>query len=110
MERPHIVIDYSVHSTANKVTLERHIKNLGVYFDQNVTIEVMAYGKGIELLLQSSDIHNLSGNTTALLACQNTMERMHITQADLIGSAAIVPSGLGHIVDRQLQGWAYIKA
>lgn len=110
---PRIIFDYSNHSEQSGAELIRHIFNLEKYFKEQVEIEVMTYGKGLDLLLNNNNgvvdsLHEYA-KPVSLLACHNTLQARQISNEELVKGATVVASGLGHIVDRQLEGWAYIK-
>lgn len=111
--KPRIIIDYELE-TANAVeSLIRRVSNLHSYFRGEVVIEVMTYGPGIKLLMKNNqyadELIKLAEAGATFVACQNTMKRIGLDKEQLLDQAAEAPSGLGHIVDRQLEGWAYLK-
>lgn len=80
---------------------------------ENVTIEVVAYGPGINMLKIDSPI---GGRLTeamdkgiVLLACRNTMRAQNLTEADIYPGVGFVDSGVVHIMQRQYQYWAYVR-
>ena len=42
-------------------------------------------------------------------ACQNTLKAMKLTEKDIYPSVGFVPSGVVEIMQKQQQGWAYLK-
>lgn len=104
--KPHIIFDYASNTPDTRTNLLRHIDHLQANYDNQAVIEVMAYGPGLNLLL--SLVGKLP-TQAQLLACRNTMQAREITTDALNPAATVVPSGLGHIIDRQLENWAYIK-
>jgi len=111
---PQIVIDYELEDAKNVENLIRHVYNLNKYYNNQAKIEVVAYGPGIKLLMKNSEYSEkviaLSETGTTFVACRNTMQRLGLTKDELIDVAIEALSGLGHIVDRQLADWAYLKA
>lgn len=97
-----------------RADLIRHVDHLLAYYNGDAIIEVMAYGPGLRILLDKAyPVHFTApeaGSNVRLVACQNTMQRLGVSDADFSSPATVVPAGLGHIVDRQLDGWAYLKA
>jgi len=45
----------------------------------------------------------------AVLACQNTLTRKQISPERLLPEVRMVTSGLGEIIRRQQEGWAYVR-
>lgn len=79
----------------------------------NVDIEIIAYGPGIGMLKSDSVVGNRveeAGKAgVKLIACQNTMRGQKLTQADMLSDIGYVPAGVVTLMQRQQQGWAYIR-
>lgn len=85
-------------------------KDLG---KQNVEIEIVAYGPGLNMLRDESVVADrLSGalgDGVAIVACDNTMHSMKLTNADLIGGIGHVDAGVVELIMKQRAGWSYIR-
>ena len=44
------------------------------------------------------------------LACENTIKERNLDRTKVIAEAGYVKAGIIHIVERQEDGWSYIKA
>jgi len=82
---------------------------------ENTEIRIVAHGKGLGLLRQTNTalekrITALAGPRVTFVACQNTMQRLQITKADLLPVAGTVDSGVAEAVRLQEAGWSYIKS
>jgi intracellular sulfur oxidation DsrE/DsrF family protein len=79
----------------------------------NVEVEIVAYGPGIAMLKADSVVGNrIDEALTAgvkVVACENTMRAQKLTQGDMLGKIGYVPAGVVEIMQRQQQGWAYIR-
>ena len=79
----------------------------------NVAIEIVAYGPGIGMLKSDSvvatRIGEALGQGVKLEACENTMRGQKLTKADMIDGIDYVPAGVVEIMQRQQQGWAYLR-
>jgi len=79
----------------------------------NVEVEIVAYGPGIGMLKADSVVGNrIDEALTAgvkVVACENTMRAQKLTQGDMLGKIGYVPAGVVEIMQRQQQGWAYIR-
>jgi intracellular sulfur oxidation DsrE/DsrF family protein len=79
----------------------------------NVDVEIVAYGPGIAMLKADSVVGNrIDEALTAgvkVVACENTMRAQKLAQADMLGKIGYVPAGVVEIMQRQQQGWAYIR-
>ena len=80
---------------------------------QNVQIEIVAYGPGLEMLKAESKVADrLAGaldDSVGLIACENTMTNTHVAKADMYDGIAYVKAGVTHLMKRQREGWAYIR-
>jgi intracellular sulfur oxidation DsrE/DsrF family protein len=79
----------------------------------NVDVEIVAYGPGIGMLKAESVVGNRVDEALAagvkVLACENTMRNQKLAKADMLGKVGYVSSGVVEIMQRQQQGWAYIR-
>ena len=79
----------------------------------NVDVEIIAYGPGIAMLKADSIVANRVDEALAagvgVVACENTMRGQKLTQADMLAKIGYVPAGVVKIMQRQQQGWAYIR-
>ncbi len=79
----------------------------------NVDIEIVAYGPGIGMLKLDSPVANRVDEANAagvkVMACENTMKGQKLTRSDMLGSVGYVSAGVVEIMQRQQQGWAYIR-
>ncbi|SPF47138.1 conserved hypothetical protein [Candidatus Desulfosporosinus infrequens] len=91
--------------------IENLLEDLG---KDNVKVELVANYEGIAILLKSPDtygeqIARLEKMGVKFAACSNSMRQRGITKAELVEFVQIVPSGIGELVKKQSQGWAYIR-
>lgn len=79
----------------------------------NVDIEIVAYGPGIGMLKLDSPVANRVSEATAagtkIMACENTMRGQHLSRADMLNGIGYVSAGVVEIMQRQQQGWAYLR-
>ena len=79
----------------------------------NVIIEVVTHGPGIDMLKAESSVGarlaQALDNNVVLAACENTMRNAKVTRADMYGGISYVPSGVTHIIQRESQGWYYLR-
>lgn len=78
-----------------------------------VDIEIVTYGPGIGMLKMDSVVANRVDESKksgiAIVACQNTMKAMKLTDADMLPNSSYVPSGVVELIKKQGQGYAYIR-
>ena len=87
--------------------------------DKPLRVEIVAHGDGLDLLRERltrhrERIHALSETFENLtfVACKNTIDRMQIAEGieiNILPDAQIIESGVNHVVNRQKEGWAYIR-
>ena len=79
----------------------------------NVDIEIVAYGPGIGMLKADSVVGNrvdeAQKSGVKVLACENTMRGQKLTKPDMLGGIGYVSAGVVEIMEKQQQGWAYIR-
>jgi len=80
---------------------------------KNVDVEIVAYGPGIGMLKAESTVGNriLDAGATGVkvIACENTMKAQKLGRDDMLAGIIYVPSGVVQIMERQQQGWGYIR-
>lgn len=80
----------------------------------NVTIEIVIFGPGIGMVKIESEVGNRLQEAidakVSVLVCQNTMRSAHLTPEDMQTRIGYVPAGVGEIVRRQAEGYAYIRS
>ena len=79
----------------------------------NVEIEVVAYGPGIGMLkldaVSNSRVSDAIKAGVQVAACENTMRNQKLARADMHPNVSYVPAGVTEIVQRQRDGWAYLR-
>jgi uncharacterized protein len=79
----------------------------------NVDIEIVAYGPGIRMLKLDSPVANRVDEANAagvkVMACENTMKGQKLARSDMLGSVGYVNAGVVEIMQRQQQGWSYLR-
>jgi intracellular sulfur oxidation DsrE/DsrF family protein len=79
----------------------------------NIDIEIVAYGPGIDMLrlesLVGDKIDKAIGQGIKIVACQNTMKMKKLTKEDMLPSIGYVPSGVAEIIRKEKAGWSYVR-
>lgn len=96
--------------------------NVNKYYQdkgQEVEIEIVTYGPGLTMLVPGKSpvaerVDSISQNydNVSFKACANTHAKMSKKagkDVPLMPQAQMVPSGVIHLVERQQEGWAYIR-
>ena len=80
---------------------------------KNVEIEIVAYGPGIGMLKSDSTVGNRIGEAVSsgvkVVACENTMRAQKLAKADMLDDIGYVGAGVVEIMQRQQQGWSYLR-
>ena len=79
----------------------------------NVEIELVAYGPGIGMLKMDSEVANrineAMGDGVKVVACENTMTNNKIAKDDMLPKIGYVKAGVVEIMQKQQQGYAYLR-
>ncbi|HKL78776.1 MAG TPA: DsrE family protein [Gammaproteobacteria bacterium] len=110
----HVVIQISEGDPfKQKIVLNNVANMLKHYGPDRVQIEVVAYGPGLRLLFEDNAnknrITSMMQQGVTFSACSNTMANMGKDQEQLIQGARSVPGGVVQIMERQDQGWSYLR-
>ena len=79
------------------------------------SIEVVCHNNGITMLqtaktISADGIKALKAKGVVFAACENTLKERKIEKSEIVGEAVFVPSGVIEVVDKEMSGWAYLKA
>ena len=79
----------------------------------NVDIEVVAVNAGIGMLkldsTESSRIAEAIKGGVKVVACENSMRGQKVSREDLLPGIGYVPAGVVELMQRQREGYAYIR-
>jgi len=117
-----VVIQVSSNDPATMNLALNNASNINQYYmdqGEEAEIEVVTFGPGLHMLRGDSSpviarIASMAQNYDNIhyKACANTMKGMAAKsgkEVELVAAAEVVPSGVIHIMQRQQQGWSYIK-
>jgi hypothetical protein len=111
-----VVFQMNVDNTDSWNQLFGNIQNIQTVFGADkIQIEVVAYGKGLSLLLKTNStfedrMKKAIASGVVLDACQNSMRLRKVTTEDLFSFASQVDSGVAELIRKQEAGWSYIRA
>lgn len=91
--------------------IENLLADLG---ENNVEVELVANGGGIKALVKSPNsyaeqIDPLAAMGVRFIACAHSLSQLEIARDTLLESVEVVSSGVGELVKKQMEGWAYIR-
>ncbi len=79
----------------------------------NVDIEVVAYGPGLNMLkldsAVSARVGDALGQGVKIMACENTMANTKVGKADMLPNIGYVKAGVVELMVKQQQGYSYIR-
>ncbi len=109
-----VVIQVSDADTGKWNLALNNAKNIQqAYGAGKVDIEIVTYGPGIGMLKMdsviASRIEEAKQSGVAIVACQNTMKGMKLTNDDMLPNTSYVPSGVVEIIKKEREGYAYIR-
>ena len=82
---------------------------------EHLTVELVVHGAGLPLLIKkhttsAAELIDLKqAYNVQYTACSNTMKTKNVTREDLIDEAGDTVPAMVRLMERQEQGWAYIK-
>ena len=78
-----------------------------------VIIEIVTHGPGINMLKAESTVAprlaQALDRNVGLYACEFTMRQAKVTKADMYAGISYAPSGVTRIIQRQEEGWTYLR-
>lgn len=78
-----------------------------------VELEIVVYGPGISMLKGGSPVAERVAAALKtgikVVACENTMKAMKLVYADMLPNIGYVPAGVVELIQKQREGFAYIR-
>jgi intracellular sulfur oxidation DsrE/DsrF family protein len=113
-EKSKLVIQVSDNDTGKWNLALNNAKNIQKDLGKaNVELEIVVFGPGINMLKAESEVGNRVAEAVdsgiKVLACQNTMRNQKLNKEDMLGSVGYVPAGVVEIMQKQHQGYAYLR-
>lgn len=75
--------------------------------------ELVTHGPGTSLVIGETKLENelqkLFDSGVAVTACHNSLASLGRNDDDVLHGVITVPSGMAHLIERQAEGWGYIK-
>ncbi len=91
-----------------------NIRNLLIDLGENgVDAELLANSEGVNALLKTGShgdrVAKLAEKGVRFVVCANSLHSMDLDIEDFLDPVKVVSSGMGELVRRQAEGWAYIR-
>lgn len=109
-----IVFDVTSKDTLTHQAVMRHVTGMAKSYPDS-KFEVIIYGGAISMVTQgkstvTKSIEQLGTNPgVSFKVCALTMKRHQVTDGQLVSGVKVVPDAILEIVNRQGEGWGYIK-
>jgi intracellular sulfur oxidation DsrE/DsrF family protein len=109
-----IVFDVTSKDTLTHQAVLRHVVGMAKAYPQS-KFEVVIYGGSLDMVTKgkssvAKSVEDLSTNkNVSFKVCAVTMKRYGVGEGQLLTGVQVVPDGILEIVNRQSEGWGYIK-
>ena len=99
--------------TLQQKAIINQLNNLTTHWPK-AKYEVVIHSMGLPFVMsgkskQIQDIKTLRDKGVRFVVCENTLKSQKVTKDQLIQEVEYVPVGIAEIVEKQEQGWTYIK-
>lgn len=93
-----------------------NIKNL-LKLNKDIIIELLVHGHPIFNLKEDyakehgvfSDLKDVSDKGVVIAACNNSLNKFNINKDELLAFVKVVPAGVMELIEKQNEGFAYVK-
>ena len=109
-----IVFDVTSKDTSTHQAVLRHVGGMAKAYP-DALLEVVIYGSAWPMAVDgmsssSGPVEELTKNkNVSFKICGLTMERFNVERSQLVTGVEVVPDAIIEIVNRQNEGWGYIK-
>ncbi|MFX1566638.1 MAG: DsrE family protein [Promethearchaeota archaeon] len=115
MARYHVLFHLDEGSNFRlKLTLTNIRSLLNDLDDEELQIECVVNGAGVKLFQRSAEaeqeaIETLADRGIQFVLCENSLTLFELSKDDMMSAVGFVSSGVGELVKKQAEGWAYLK-
>lgn len=111
---PPIVFQMVSGDTLAHKALMRQLGNI-TSLQPDLRIEVICHGPGLDMLHKQHSVvadrlHQFQAKGIQFRACEFSMKERKVSKDQILEGVGYVPSAILHIVQRQAEGWSYIKS
>ena len=107
------VSEDSVEKMMTALNVAKHVQN--EYGSPNVAIEIVVYGPGVQTLKYYAPIpiadrvKEAKYNGVQIYVCNYSMHAAKLRPSDMLREVNYIPSGVGEIMEKEQQGWVYVR-
>ena len=103
----------NAQDTLQQKAFAKQLQNITQHWPK-AKYEVVLYNMGLEFVMTSKSKHiqtikELQEKGVRFMVCENTLKNRKISKDQLIPNVEYVPAGIAEIVEKQEEGWSYIK-
>ena len=115
MNKYRVVFHLNEPSKVRVAQVFRNIDNLlDDMSENNVEVKLVANGDGVKALVKGPDSHaehvgRLAARGVLFAVCAHSLSQLEIVRDTLLAPVEVVSSGVGELVKKQVEGWAYIR-
>lgn len=116
IENPRKVVMQLSYSDEKSLNMAlNNISNvLSAYSPELLNLKVVVYGDGLVILYKNNNkfkerVTQMMDVGVEFVACERTMQSKNITKSDLINDISFAKTGLAEIIERETDGYIYIK-
>jgi len=109
-----VVFQMNTENINEQNALMTYVTNVINHWGKDVEIHVVVHGPAIGMVSKTKTmvgdaLKQAMQKGVQFFACENTIRVRQIDKADVFEHVGYVPSGLIAIIEKQEEGWAYIK-
>lgn len=81
----------------------------------NIEIEIVVYGGGVNTLkyymptLLAEKVKQSIYSGVRIVVCEHSLRAAHLRASDMLPDVRYIPSGITELVEKQTQGWSYVR-
>lgn len=99
--------------TLQQKAIINQLKNMTTHWP-NAKYEVVIHSMGLPFIMSAKSkqiqaIKALRAKGVRFVVCENTLKSQKVTKEQLMSEVEYIPVGIAEIVEKQEQGWSYVK-
>ncbi len=111
--RPGVVVHLDDPEPAKHAGVVTNVANLLADLDDGSPVELVVHGPAYTSVLREAPeagrIGDLLARGVIVAVCANTLRGTGTSEDQLLPGVTVVPAGVGELVRRQRDGWAYLR-
>lgn len=107
------VSEDSIDKMVSALNSARNIQH--IFGPENIEIEIVVYGSGVKTLKYyapipiADKVKEVTTEGVRIVACEIAMRTHKLRPADMLQQVRYVQSGVAELVEKQSEGWSYIR-